>query len=136
MGRFITEKNRAMDQDGDKKAHATAENEIPCTTWKLEVDPIRLPNLPQLPSLPPVEGLDESEKPLQLIRIACPDNHVIGLTNKGHVLKFGVCADEATARRGRWEYVSTRKDISPYTRHRGFARNRKPALPSPLLLPA
>ena len=48
----ITDKMREMDSAGDKKAHPTEDGYIPCVTWDLELDPIRLPPLPALPELP------------------------------------------------------------------------------------
>ena len=62
---------------------------IPCYTWKMNADPIKLPIPPNLPDLP-MTGLPEEEqrKETKLIRIASGGDYLVGLTNKGHVLKM------------------------------------------------
>ena len=62
---------------------------IPCRTRDFKMDPVKLPGLPDLPDLP-ATGLPEEErrKETRLIKIAACDNRLIGLTNKGHVLKL------------------------------------------------
>jgi SCF-associated factor 1 len=42
-----------------------------------------------------------------LIQIAAFDNNVVGLTNQGHVLKYGSLHSEVEVPNGRWEYVSS-----------------------------
>ncbi|KAG6866580.1 hypothetical protein C0991_002065 [Blastosporella zonata] len=95
--------NSQMNQEGDKKASAQLDNSIPCVTWDLNETPAQLPPIPNLPDL---YGRNE-EKPTQLIQIAGLDNQIIGLTNKGHVLKFDSLQSQASLSGGRWEYVST-----------------------------
>lgn len=102
MHEIIAQKNLEMDQDGDKKAIAR-EGVIPCVTWSLEFDPVRLPPIPPLPELP--HAGDETTQITQLIQIAAFESHIIGLTNCGHVLKFGSTDNETTTAQGRWEYV-------------------------------
>ena len=78
---------------------------IPCRTWKVKMDPIKLPTLPDLPDLP-ATGLPEEElrKETRLIKIAACNDSLVGLTNKGHVLKLeGMYAVEDTRI---WYYVS------------------------------
>jgi hypothetical protein len=96
-----------LDQQGDKTVPATLGGTnpiIPCETWEADTDPIQLPPLPLLPDL--TGESTEDQDLTQLIKIAGLDNHLIGLTNKGHVLKFGSLQDELTVSRGSWEYVS------------------------------
>ena len=92
-------------------------NVIPCHCWDLTtVDPVRLRPIPhQLPDLPDT-GLSDQEnsKETKLIKIASLDNRLIGLTNKGHVLKYDRLTDEETYDQGRWEYVCTSHDIPIY----------------------
>jgi SCF-associated factor 1 len=78
---------------------------IPCHTWEMNMDPVKLPILPDLPDLP-ATGLPEEErrKETKLIKIAAFDNSLVGLTNKGHVLKM-----DGLIHRGLhpvWNYVS------------------------------
>ena len=62
---------------------------IPCYTWEINVNPIKLPILPDLPDLP-ATGMPEEEcrKETKLIKIAALSQVLFGLTNKGHVLKM------------------------------------------------
>ena len=78
---------------------------IPCHTWEINKDPVKLPILPDLPDLP-ATGLPEGEtrKETKLIKIAAFDNCLIGLTNKGHVLKIDGLTDEDSIQI--WRYVS------------------------------
>jgi len=106
MNARITAKNEEMDRDGDKKAIVGNGDSIPCITWNLHMDPTRLPSLPPLPTLPEAVDQQETDDGIYLIQIAGLDNNIIGLTNKGHVLKYGHLEDETTVSSGRWEYVS------------------------------
>ena len=106
----ITRKNEEMDQEGDKKAQATEDGVIPCVTWDLDVNPVRLPVLPRLPRIIHTGEAENDEEP-RLIQVAGLDNAIIGLTQHGHVLKL-TAADEAAAEQSSWEYV------------RGFSRVR------------
>ena len=78
---------------------------IPCQTRELRVDPTKLPALPDLPDLS-ATGLSEEErrKETRLIKIAACYNYLIGLTNKGHVLKLDGFGMEDRTRI--WHYVS------------------------------
>ena len=82
-----------------------AEAVIPCLTRELKMDPIKLPALPDLPDLP-ATGLPEEErrKETRLIKIAAGYDRLIGLTNKGHVLKLDGMRNEDDTRV--WYYVS------------------------------
>ena len=77
---------------------------IPCHTWEINVDPVKLPVLPDLPDLP-VTGLpkEERRKETKLIKIAALSNCLVGLTNKGHVLKIDGLTDGNT--NPIWNYV-------------------------------
>ena len=78
---------------------------IPCYTWEINMDPVKLPALPNLRDLP-ATGLpgDECRKETKLIKIAGFQNSLVGLTNKGHVLKMDKLYTEDSARI--WHYVS------------------------------
>lgn len=78
---------------------------VPCHTWEINKDPLKLPILPDLPDLQ-ATGLPEEErrKETKLIKIAAFDNCLVGLTNKGHVLKIDGLTDEDSVQI--WNYVS------------------------------
>ena len=78
---------------------------IPCHTWEINMDPTKLPSLPDLPDLP-MTGLAEEErrKETKLIKIAACSNSLVGLTNKGHVLKMKELYMEDPT--WIWDYVS------------------------------
>lgn len=100
----IEQKMRDMDNEGNKKALARKDGTIPCTTWDLDITPIRLPSIPSLPELLNT-GNPKTSQITELVQIAAFDRHIIGLTNYGHVLKFGSLDDENSVSHGRWEYV-------------------------------
>lgn len=78
---------------------------IPCRTLELKTDPIKLPAFSDLPDLP-ATGLPggQRSKETRLIKIAACSSCLIGLTNKGHVLKLdGLSTDNNT---WIWDYVS------------------------------
>ena len=99
---------KELDKDESTKAIVPkGETVIPCHTWEMNVDLIKLPTLPDLPNLP-ATGLPEKEhrKETKLIKIAAGYGFIVGLTNKGHVLKIdGINKDENI---GTWYYVSER----------------------------
>jgi len=111
MGTVVEQKMREMDGEGDKKA--TPEKDvIPCITWELDLTPTRLPSIPALPELQNTGSTNQQTR-TELIQIAGFDNHIIGLTNHGHVLKYGSLHDETAVPHGQWEYVSS---LSPVAR--------------------
>ena len=78
---------------------------IPCHTWEINEDPIKLPNLPDLPDLPGTGPLEEvHRKKTKFIQIVACSKSLIGLTNKGHVLKMDKLHKEYSAQA--WYYVS------------------------------
>lgn len=105
----------ALDQDQTMKVQATSENTIPCHTWNLEKSPFMLPPLPPLPDLPiTYTGLDEDmfHQETTLIKIAAMDGNIIGLTNKGHLVKYSGLSsvqefNEQPNQPTQWEYVGT-----------------------------
>ena len=78
---------------------------IPCQTLEFKIDPLKLPSLPDLPDLL-TTGLsgEELKKETKLIKIAACNDSLIGLTNKGHVLKLDRMEYEDGPRT--WRYVS------------------------------
>lgn len=100
-----------LDKDNSTKAIVSDDDTvIPCHTWEINKDPIKLPILPDLPDLT-ATGLSEEErrKDTKLIKIAAFDNCLVGLTNKGHVLKIDGLSDEDSIQI--WRYVSSAQII-------------------------
>ena len=81
------------------------EGVIPCRTWELKINLIKLPVLPDLPDLVAI-GIsgEEHKEETRLIKIVACNECLIGLTNKGHVLKLARLSSEHNARI--WHYVS------------------------------
>ena len=105
---IIRQKNVEFDIEGDKKAIATTDGTIPCVTWSFSEDPFRLPSIPELPSL---REDDEEQSRTQLVKIAGLDGHIIGLTNRGHVLIYRSLETASAAQHGRWHYVRSHMDL-------------------------
>ena len=108
-GTFTDQFQEAMTElDRHESTIATVPNGgtvIPCYTWKMNMDPVRLPILPDLPDLLET-GLSEEEckKETKLIKIAGFWNTLVGLTNKGHVLRIDGLTSEDSIQI--WHYVS------------------------------
>ena len=97
---------RELDRDRSTRAIVSGDETIvPCHVWEMKYDPIKLPALPDLPDLPST-GIPkkEREKSTKLIKIAAFSGSMVGLTNKGHVLKIDGLTDGKYVRR--WNYVS------------------------------
>ena len=95
-----------LDRDGSTMAIVPDDEAvIPCYTWELNKDPAKLPILPDLPELS-ATGLPEEErrKETKLIKIAAFNSCLVGLTNKGHVLKIDGLINKDSVRA--WRYVS------------------------------
>lgn len=120
MGEAIAQKMRDMDGEGDNKILATEDGTIPCTPWDLDINPTRLPSIPSLPDLLNT-GNPKTSKTTELVQIAAFDNHIVGLTNYGHVLKFGSLNDENGASQGRWEYLPEFSEIERVKEHPLFS---------------
>jgi SCF-associated factor 1 len=99
------------DQQEPRDTPTPRDGAIPCITWALAVEPTLLPSIPVLPKLN--NETSAEQKPTQLIQVAGLDNHLIGLTNEGHVLIFGSLDNETTAPRGTWQYVRTPSAPTP-----------------------
>ncbi|KAI0028891.1 RCC1/BLIP-II [Vararia minispora EC-137] len=128
MGRRVHEKMEQLNEQEETKAHATEEHKIPCWTWDLEEDPFRLPAIPELPHLPNT-GLSEEKlkEQTKLIKIASFDNNLIGLTNKGHLLKYYGLDNENMFTGARWEYLSKFSDVAELARHPVFNDDDNPS---------
>ena len=106
-----------LDRDRSTRAIVSGDGTvIPCHAWEMKKDPVKLPVLPYLPDLPST-GIPKKErkKNTKLIKIAAFDNSMIGLTNKGHVLKIDGLTGGDSIRS--WRYVSgcTRVILDPYS---------------------
>ena len=101
MERKIERQNREMNLDNDSFAKES-HGEIPCAAWDMDLVPQRLPSLPPLPEIQD----DLTTQDTKLVKIAGFDCHIVGLTNKGHVLKFRGLENEESVGQGRWTYVS------------------------------
>ncbi|KAI9510499.1 RCC1/BLIP-II [Russula earlei] len=135
VGRLCDEENLAMDEWGTCHAYPTSDRHIPCVTWTLRADPLRIPPIPELPELNDT-GLSQEErsKRTTLIKIAAFDNHIIGLTNKGHVLKFGDLSNEKSFdRTTRWQYLENFSELSKVASHPAF-RDERSGLTAPTSL--
>jgi SCF-associated factor 1 len=92
-GTFWDRAHKAMaEQNRNKPTEVVVpdgETVIPCHTWEINMDPVKLAILPDLPELP-ATGLSEEErrKETKLIKIEAIGHCLVGLTNKGHVLKM------------------------------------------------
>ena len=99
-----------MDKDESVKV-VVSNNEtvIPFHTFSIDMDPVKVPTLPDLPDLP-ATGLPEGEhrKESKLIKIAVLSHCLIGLTNKGHVLRLYRLRNEKYMLT--WHYVSESTD--------------------------
>ena len=103
MSEILEDREEEMYRQGNKVI-ATKEDAIPCVPWDFDFEPTRLPTIPPLPELLDT-GTDKLTEVTQLIQIAALDNQIVGLTNHGHVLKYGALHDETGAIHGRWDYV-------------------------------
>jgi len=114
------EDNAAMDERGDCHAYPTSDNCIPCVHWSLRADPMRTPHIPQLPELQDAGLTQEKSKPTTLVKIAAFDAYVIGLTNKGHVLKFDASPAYSAVLTMRWQYLENFSELSKVSAHPQF----------------
>lgn len=95
-----TAKMEQLDQDRTALGHPI-DGVIPCSTWDLENNPTELPPLPGLPQLTGTNlDAETLRKETALIKIAAMDRSLVGLTNKGHVVKIDLSTEGS-----RWEYV-------------------------------
>ncbi|KAH7927307.1 RCC1/BLIP-II [Leucogyrophana mollusca] len=116
---IVSTENTRMDERG-LKAHVIGDT-IPCATWDLRINPIRLP---ELPPLPPLEAAS-AEEPTKLVKIAALENGLIGLTNHGHVLKFSVTGGLQAAHE-RWEYLPNFSEVEKIQDHVAYSSDLKP----------
>ena len=106
-----------LDKDGSAKGVISDDGMvIPCHTWEIDMNLVKLPILPDLPDLPGT-GLPEEErrKETRLVKIAALTRNLVGSTNKGHVLLLdGMDRDDSTRS---WRYVcnSAQKILHPYS---------------------
>ncbi|KAI0259677.1 RCC1/BLIP-II [Gloeopeniophorella convolvens] len=104
--------------DPDTPQHGTIEEDhIDCIYRQLHVDLCRLPPIPRLPELDDAQGLaEERHTGLYLVKIAATIRQIIGLTNKGHVLKFGSIEDKDMLASASWEYLENYSEPSKIAR--------------------
>ncbi|KAH9847325.1 RCC1/BLIP-II [Lenzites betulinus] len=108
------------------KARADPDNPrvVPCHWWDMEgADPVRLPRVlvHDLPELSKT-GLsaEQLEEETKLVKIVGIDNCIIGLTNKGHVLRYGMLGGEESYQQGRWEYLPHFSDVEKLQTHEAY----------------
>ncbi|VDB94260.1 unnamed protein product [Peniophora sp. CBMAI 1063] len=127
MRRAFNRQMALMDRDNGTKARPDEQSKtIPCATWGLKEDPFVLRPIPDLPVLSR-NGLSEEQQaePTKLVKIAGMDNVLIGLTNKGHVMKHGGLHNELSSGEGsRWEYLPEFSDAE-YLRHNSVYQSEK-----------
>ncbi|KAL0065178.1 hypothetical protein AAF712_007848 [Marasmius tenuissimus] len=113
------QKMAEMDAEGDKQAVAD-EGMIPCHTFEIKADPFVLPHLPSLPDLP----IEDKHAETRVIQIAAYDNHLIALTNNGHVLMFDSLDGEDSVSRGRWNYLPNFSNVNKVRTHPTFTEGK------------
>ena len=112
VGREIYKKATA-ELDMDKSTRAIVPDGgtvVPCHTWEMKMDPVKLTIPPDLPDLP-MTGLpgEERRKETRFIKIAAFRRGLVGLTNKGHVCLLKIYSYLQPAGRmdfDTWHYVS------------------------------
>jgi SCF-associated factor 1 len=134
VGSRLTEEEDRMNETGDCRAYPTSDHTIPCIPVTLRANPLRIPPIPHLPELNDTGlSLEESSKETILVKIAAFDNALIGLTNKGHVLKFGDLSNEHSFNMStRWEYLENFSELSKVAAHSAFHSNTGLEAPSSL----
>ncbi|KAF8892149.1 regulator of chromosome condensation 1/beta-lactamase-inhibitor protein II [Infundibulicybe gibba] len=120
----IQRKNDEMDGQENMDAQANeSEGTIPCCTWELKQDPTQLPPLPPLPLLPPLsDEIPAQDGEMKIIQVAALEAYLIGLTNHGHVLKFGPF-DETSLSRGSWQYLPLFSEPAKVREHPTFNKD-------------
>ncbi|KAI8985750.1 RCC1/BLIP-II [Trametes punicea] len=129
MQTIIDQKNEELNSVENPELNNTAkarvdQNDprvIPCYWWVMHgADPVRLPSIP-VQSLPVLRktGLtqDQLDEETKLVKIAGMDNCIVGLTNKGHVLRYERLSGEDAYQQGRWEYLPYFSDIERLQEH-------------------
>ncbi|KAI0358132.1 RCC1/BLIP-II [Trametes cingulata] len=129
MKNIIDQKTEELNTIENPQLHIAAkarvsENDprvIPCYWWVMHgADPVRLPQIPAH-TLPELRGTglarDQLEGETKLIKIAGMDNCIVGLTNKGHVLRYDSLAGEDSYQQGQWEYLPYFSDIHKLQEH-------------------
>ena len=84
-------------------------NSISCKTWKLKSELHKLREIGDLPELDQRHGSPGSKSPPKIISIAATDELLIGLTDKGHVLKINQfdSGKKTQIKDENWVYVIT-----------------------------
>ena len=84
-------------------------NRISCKTWKLKCELYKLREIGDLTELDQRHGSPGSKSPPKIISIAATDKFLIGLTDKGHVLKINQfdSGKKTQIKDQNWVYVIT-----------------------------
>ncbi|RPD64104.1 RCC1/BLIP-II [Lentinus tigrinus ALCF2SS1-7] len=139
------QKKEELDSSDNEELKAAAKarptevepNVVPCYWWVLHgADPVQLPPIPveRLPALSRTGiSQEDRDKETKLVKIASLDNNILGLTNKGHVLRYGELYGEETYQAGRWEYLPLFSDISQTKSQPAYTPS--PDNPTPLTAP-
>ncbi|KIY53369.1 RCC1/BLIP-II protein [Fistulina hepatica ATCC 64428] len=121
----VATKNDQLDNQLDAKSRAQPDGTIPCIPWEMDVNPLLLPSLPALPELSANSATDD--EPVKLVSIAGLDQCLIGLTNRGHVVKYSGLSNEEVALLGTWEYLSKFSDVREVRENSTFAEGKRPS---------
>ncbi|KAF8624752.1 hypothetical protein AX15_005650 [Amanita polypyramis BW_CC] len=115
----IVRNNHEMNRDENTFA-LERDGVIPCAPWDTDLTPERLPSLPPLPELGETTAGNGTEQETKLVKIAGFDGHIIGLTNRGHVVKFRGLDNEQTVAQGQWTYLPKFSEASALREHSIF----------------
>ncbi|KAH8832685.1 regulator of chromosome condensation 1/beta-lactamase-inhibitor protein II [Flagelloscypha sp. PMI_526] len=113
-------REQMLSMSHEEKKSLDVDGVIQCHPWDFSERQFTiLPELPSLPSLPSSAEADSGD--VKLIKIAGLVDYVVGLTNKGHVLKFGPMQDEEAIRANRWEYLPKFSELEEVKAHPTFS---------------
>ncbi|KAF9519464.1 hypothetical protein BS47DRAFT_1468626 [Hydnum rufescens UP504] len=115
-------------------ARVSEDRRVPCEAWDLHHDLFELPPIPQ--NLPTLRADTDAtvEEDLRLIKIAAGDQFLVGLTNRGHVLRIDLETDDGDLEDGlttlrlkfrhgerKWEYLPQFSELKHVREHPTFS---------------
>lgn len=131
----LRNRNEELNQESSNKA-VPVDGKIQCVVSEITLDPFLLPALPSLPALlnAGVENDVDPNVDTKLIQIGGLDNQLIGLTNRGHVLKFSSLENETTTSLGSWQYLPKFSEIDKVKDLPAFSLDNPGSLSPPTTL--